>query len=121
MAIIGHSYPLFSGFKGGKGVATGLGVILTLMPELTLLVLAVWAIIVFFTRYVSLASVSAAALVPAFAWYLEYPWRLFIFSLLAALFVIVRHKENIKRLLRGQETRITPGSLDKFRSAKGKK
>ncbi|MDR3349031.1 MAG: glycerol-3-phosphate 1-O-acyltransferase PlsY [Acidaminococcales bacterium] len=121
MAIIGHSYPLFSDFKGGKGVATGLGVILALMPELTLMVFAVWAAIVFFTRYVSLASVGAAALVPAFAWYLEYPWRLFVFSLLAALFVIARHKENMKRLLRGQETKITPGSLEKFKSAKGKR
>ena len=121
MSIIGHGYPMFSGFKGGRGVAAGLGVILTLMPKLTLIVFSIWAMVVFITRYVSLASVTAAAFVPLFAWYLEYPWRFFIFSLLAAFFIIARHKENIKRLLIGQETKITPGSVKQFKNAGGQK
>jgi glycerol-3-phosphate acyltransferase PlsY len=121
MAIIGHGYPVFSGFKGGRGVATGLGVILLLMPQVTLIVFGVWAAIVFFTRYVSLGSVAAAALVPVLALYFDYPWYLLLFSLAAALFVIVRHRENISRLWRGQESKITPGSIQKFKKTEGKK
>jgi glycerol-3-phosphate acyltransferase PlsY len=112
---------MFSGFRGGRGVATGLGVILLLMPQVTLIAFGVWATIVFFTRYVSLGSVAAAALVPVLALYFGYPWYLLVFSLLAASFVIARHRENINRLWRGQETKITPGNTQKFQKTEGKK
>lgn len=115
MSIVGHNYPVFLGFKGGRGVATGLGVICILMPKVTLIVFSVWAVIVFITRYVSLGSVVAATLVPILAWYFEYPWLFCLFSLLAAAFIVIRHKENIERLLKGTESKIKPGSMDNFK------
>ena len=116
-AIAGHSYPVFLGFKGGRGVATGLGVILVLMPKVTVWVFAVWAVIVLITRYVSLASVTAAVLVPILAWLSDYPWQFVLFSLLGAVFVVFRHKENMKRLRTGEETKIKPGSISQFKKA----
>lgn len=110
MSIIGHNYPVFLGFKGGRGVATGLGVILVLMPKVTAVVFSVWAIIVFLTRYVSLGSVTAATLVPVFAWYFTYPWQYFYFSVVAALFIVIRHKDNIIRLLNSTESKIKQGN-----------
>lgn len=115
MSIVGHNYPVFLGFKGGRGVATGLGVICVLMPKVTLIVFSVWAVIVFITRYVSLGSVVAATLVPILAWYFEYPWLFCLFSLLAAAFIVIRHKENIERLLKGTESKIKSGSMDNFK------
>lgn len=115
MSIVGHNYPVFLGFKGGRGVATGLGVICILMPKVTLIVFSVWAVIVFITRYVSLGSVVAATLVPILAWYFEYPWLFCLFSLLAAAFIVIRHKENIERLLKGTESKIKSGSMDNFK------
>lgn len=115
VSIVGHNYPVFLGFKGGRGVATGLGVICVLMPKVTLIVFSVWAVIVFITRYVSLGSVVAATLVPILAWYFEYPWLFCLFSLLAAAFIVIRHKENIERLLKGTESKIKSGSMDNFK------
>ncbi len=115
-AIIGHNYPLFLGFKGGRGVATGLGVILVLMPKVTGVVFTLWAVIVYLTRYVSLGSIIAAALVPILSWYFAYPWQFTFFGGIAALFIILRHKENITRLLNGTESKIKPGSTDNFKN-----
>ena len=108
-AIVGHSWSLFLGFKGGKGVATGLGVILMLMPKATLFVFLVWLVLVFLTRYVSLGSIVAAALVPVFAWFFNEPAEYILFGLAAAVFVIYRHKSNIGRLLNGTESKIKAG------------
>lgn len=107
--IIGHSWPIYLGFRGGKGVATGLGVIAMLMPAVTVFVFLVWLLIVVLTRYVSLGSVVAAALVPLAALLTGAPAVYVWFSLLAAMFVIVRHRENIKRLRAGTENRIKSG------------
>ncbi len=109
MAIVGHNWPLFLGFKGGKGVATGLGVILMLMPKITIFIFAVWASIVYLTRYVSLASITAAALVPVCAYFGDLSGYDLAFSILAAVFVIYRHKTNIARLLNGTESKIKAG------------
>ena len=98
-AIIGHSCSVFLKFKGGKGVATGLGVIVMLMPLPALIVFAVWLLIVKISGYVSLGSIIAAALVPILAWLQGYAMEYTVFGLLAAAFVIVRHKANIIRLL----------------------
>lgn len=106
MAIIGHSCSLFLAFKGGKGVATGLGVITMLMPQAALCVFVLWFIIVLFTRYVSLASMIAAVSVPLQAYYWDEPWQYIIFGILAAAFVIYRHRENIHRLMNGNESKI---------------
>ncbi len=108
-AIVGHSWSLFLGFKGGKGVATGLGVILMLMPKATLFVFLVWLLLVLLTRYVSLGSIVAAALVPVFAWFFNEPAEYILFGLAAAIFVIYRHKSNIGRLLNGTESKIKAG------------
>ena len=108
-AIIGHSCSVFLKFKGGKGVATGLGVIVMLMPLPALIVFVVWLLIVKISGYVSLGSIIAAALVPILAWLQGYAMEYTVFGLLAAAFVIVRHKANIIRLLNGSESKIKAG------------
>jgi len=105
-AMIGHMFPIFIGFKGGKGVATGLGVIAALMPKVTLIVAVVWLALVLLTRYVSVASIAAAALTPIFAALFEEPTIYFLFALLAAVAIVFRHKDNITRLKSGRENRF---------------
>ena len=106
LALIGHSASVFLHFKGGKGVATGLGIILYLAPVETAIVFFVWCVIVGLTRLVSLGSVAAALLVPLTMWYFKEPWPVFIFGTVAALIVIVRHKDNLIRLLQGKELKV---------------
>ncbi len=108
-AIAGHNWSVFLTFKGGRGVATGLGVIAMIAPLVTAIVFTVWAVIVFLTRYVSLASIVAAALVPVSMWLLKAEQEFFYFGILAALFVIIRHHPNIQRLLKGEEPKIKAG------------
>ena len=110
--ILGHVYPVFYGFKGGKGVATGLGVIAMLMPVPSLLVFLVWLVIVMITKYVSLGSCIAAALVPVLAYVWGYPVPYTAFGVLAAAFIIIRHKSNIVRLMNGTENKIHAGHRD---------
>ena len=111
-ALLGHNYSLFLGFKGGKGVATGLGLFLYMLPWGAAAGLGVWIIIVLITRYVSLGSVIAAIVAASAGWYLNYPVPFAVFGTLACLFVIIRHKDNIKRLLDGTESKIKPGHLN---------
>lgn len=106
LAIIGHSCSVFLKFKGGKGVATGLGIILFLAPVETVIVFCVWAVIVGLTRIVSLGSIVAAILVPITFYLFGEPLPLVIFGLLAALLVVFRHKDNILRLLQGRELKV---------------
>lgn len=119
-AIAGHNWSAFLKFKGGRGVATGLGVIAIIVPKVTLIVFFVWALIVYFTRYVSLASIIAAALVPISMWFLNARQEFFYFGIVAALFVIVRHRSNIERLLKGQESKIKAGCKPDASSEKEK-
>ena len=106
LAIAGHSWSVFLAFKGGKGVATGLGVIAALMPMVTLIVFAVWFAIVYFTGYVSLGSIIGAALVPILTLFFGFHTEFLILGLIAAVFIIYRHKSNIERLLNGTESKI---------------
>ena len=106
LAIVGHSCSIFLGFKGGKGVATGLGVISMLMPTVTSIVFLVWLAIVYRTRYVSLGSIVAAALVPILALAFGHPLEYILFGLLAAIFIAVRHRANIERLRAGTENKV---------------
>ena len=108
-AILGHSASVFLRFKGGKGVATGLGVIAMLMPAVTGVVFFAWLAIVFVTRYVSLGSIVGAALVPVLAFLFDCPTEYTVFGVLAAVLVIVRHHTNITRLLNGTESKIKAG------------
>lgn len=108
-AIVGHSWSLFLRGKGGKGVATGLGVIAMLMPVPTIIVFLLWLTIVYLTGYVSLGSIVAAAMVPILAWAFSAPKEVIGFGLIAAIFIIYRHKANIGRLLNGTESKIKAG------------
>ncbi|MEP6790542.1 MAG: glycerol-3-phosphate 1-O-acyltransferase PlsY [Ramlibacter sp.] len=110
-AFAGHLWPLYFRFKGGKGVATFLGVVFGIDPVLGIATGATWLIIAFFFRYASLASLIAAAFAPAYyllgdriQWYAEKPvlFALFIMAMVLAW----RHRENINRLLQGKESRL---------------
>jgi glycerol-3-phosphate acyltransferase PlsY len=105
-AIAGHTWSIFLNFSGGKGVATAGGVLLALAPEVVAAVLIVWLVIVFIFRYVSLASIMAAATAPLFMIFFGKPWSLFALTVVAAVLIIYRHKANIKRLLAGKEFKI---------------
>lgn len=109
-ALLGHNYSLFLGFKGGKGVATALGLLIFMMPKVAVASFGIWLVCVLLTRYVSLGSIMAAIFTPPLAWYLGYPSAYLIFSVVAAFFVVLRHKENIHRLLTGTESKIKPGN-----------
>lgn len=105
-AFIGHLYPVFHGFKGGKGVATAGGVLLALNPLHGLAVLATWLAVAFLTRYSSLAAITAAFMAPIY-WQLFYgiDARALVILFIAAL-LVWRHRENINRLLKGKESKI---------------
>lgn len=109
-ALLGHNYSLFLGFKGGKGVATALGLLIFMMPKVAVASFGIWLVCVLLTRYVSLGSIMSAIFTPPLAWYLGYPSAYVIFSVIAAFFVVLRHKENIHRLLTGTESKIKPGN-----------
>ena len=80
------------------------------MPKVAPCSFGVWLVLVLATRYVSLGSIAAAIVTPFLAWYMEYPLAYVIFSAIAAFFVVLRHKENIQRLLSGTESKIKPGN-----------
>ena len=110
-AFLGHLYPVFFAFKGGKGVATAVGVLLAFEPLLALATLVTFAIIVFFSRYVSLASMVAAVFAPAYyligngvAWTASGAKTLALIAM--GLLLIWRHRENIHRLLAGTESKL---------------
>ena len=113
LAIIGHNWSIFLNFSGGKGVATSSGVLLALTPKITLVLLGVFAVIVAITRYISLGSLIAAILFPVLVFYFKGPLPLFIFSIVVAMMILVRHKANIQRLLAGTENKIGDKSKDK--------
>ncbi len=108
-AILGHTFTIFLNFKGGKGVATGLGVFLALSPFSILSCVFVFLVLLFMFNYISLGSIISAFLLPAFIFIYgesgEYG-LIFIFSVLSAVFVIYRHIENIKRLIEGTENKF---------------
>jgi len=117
-AILGHIFPIYLRFKGGKGVATSLGVVLGLYPYYTgpgIIAIIIWAGVVLIWRYISLASITAAVAFPISLivsiavfgdWRLAQLWPLIVVALVMGLLVIVRHAENIKRLLEGSETKV---------------
>ena len=104
--LLGHIYPVFFGFKGGKGVATALGVLLAISPWLGLSCAGVWLLVFVVTRVSSLSALTAALASPIFAWFwLRQPRAVFALVLLAAL-ILWRHRANIRRLLAGEEGRF---------------
>ena len=109
LAILGHVFPVWTRFKGGKGVAVGAGALIGLVPAASGIILVIWVLLVVTTRYVSVASIVAALAAAPLAWAFGAPWSYVAFIALAALFVILKHRENIVRLLRGTENRIQLG------------
>ena len=105
-AFIGHCYPVYLGFKGGKGVATALGIFLVLSPLSVLCLLVVFALILWKWRYISLASISAAATVPLLIILFESSFALFVATLVIAIIVIWKHRANIERLRSGTESKF---------------
>ncbi len=118
VAIFGHIFPIYLKFKGGKGVATSLGVVLGLWPYYTicgLVAFAVWILVVIIWRYVSLASITAAIVFPVCLttavavvpdWRFDTLWPLFTVAILMPILVILRHRANIKRLIEGTESKV---------------
>jgi len=109
-AVLGHIFPVWLRFKGGKGVATALGVFSVLFPKAVLVCLAVFIVVVALTRYVSLGSILAALTFPVAAWFLYRPpaGPLVIASIMA-LIIVLKHHQNISRLLAGTENRLGAG------------
>ncbi len=111
--ILGHNYPVWLAFKGGKGIATSAGVVIALFPPLIVLLMGiVWLLVFWLSRYVSLASISAAAALPIAVALLgpyvginDY-WLVLCFSVVAAALAVWRHRTNITRLLNGTESRF---------------
>jgi glycerol-3-phosphate acyltransferase PlsY len=111
-ALIGHSFSCFTKFKGGKGVATASGGFLVLMPLPLLVGLGVWLATFYTTRYVSLASMLAAIALPIAAFFFKQPNLLIGLGGVIALFVVLRHRTNIARLLSGTESKFVKKSAD---------
>ncbi len=115
-AVLGHNYSPWVGFKGGKGIATSAGVLLALMPFAVLLLAAVWLLLFLITRYVSVASVGAACVLPVLtlwgSWHhgriQDGTWNqpLFAFSIIIAVLAVWKHRSNIQRLRQGTEPRF---------------
>ncbi len=117
-AILGHNYSPWVGFKGGKGIATSAGVLLALMPFGVILLIVIWVLLFLTSRYVSVASIGAAAALPLVTLYGSWThgriqdgtWNkpLFVFSIIIAALAIWKHRANIQRLMNGTENRFQP-------------
>ncbi|MEH8019779.1 MULTISPECIES: glycerol-3-phosphate 1-O-acyltransferase PlsY [Rheinheimera] len=103
-ACVGHIFPLFFGFKGGKAVATAFGAMMPIGLDLAGLLIVSWLIIVIFTGYSSLAAILTVSLAPLFTWFIKPLYTLPV--LMLSILIIVRHRENILRLWQGKESKI---------------
>ena len=106
--FLGHCYSFYLGFKGGKGVATALGLYLVLAPLAVLEALVLFIFIVWKSRYISLGSISAACIIPFLIFYQLHSWPYFTASAAISLIVIIRHRENIERMVHGTESKFKP-------------
>ena len=116
-AVIGHTWPLFAGFKGGKGVATGFGMLIAIAPAAVGIAFGAWLVVMAVSRYVSLSSVTAAAVLAALVWIPRFCGHLpssIVITAIAAV-VIVRHRSNISRLIKGTEARFSFTAAQKAR------
>lgn len=114
--VLGHIFPLFTGFRGGKGVATLTGSVLAIHPPAVLLCILTFFIILAITHYVSLSSMTAGVLFPVYVRYLfgVKEWNIFIFGCIVAALLIITHRKNIGRLIKGTESKIylRPNKVD---------
>ncbi len=104
--ILGHSKSVFLNFTGGKSVASGVGTLLALDWQAGLIIAAVWGVVTWVSRYVSLGSIVALALSPLIMWFLNAPPAYIAYAVIAAIYVIYLHRENIKRLKEGTENKV---------------
>lgn len=102
--LLGHMYPIFYNFKGGKGVATALGILLAINWELALFTLLTWIIIFFISKYSSLSAIIAAIASPLIAYFLNQDQHIIIISIVLAILILFRHKRNIQNLINGTES-----------------
>lgn len=109
LAVIGHIYPVFAGFKGGKGIATLLGIVIAINYQLALLCFIIFVAVVLITRYISLGSMLSALVSPAIAYYIQGKQitALFYFCIVVSVLVVYTHRTNIKRLQNGSENRFS--------------
>ncbi len=105
-ALVGHAFPVFLGFKGGKIIATGLGVMIALAPPVALIAVVIFGVVVLTSRYVSLGSILAAISVPMLLALFQYNNLYLLFGVVVCLFAVIKHIPNIKRLLAGTESKI---------------
>lgn len=105
-AILGHSKSVFLEFTGGKSVATGVGTLIALNWQAGLIIAAVWSAVTWVSKYVSLGSIVALAIAPIVMWLLKAPVAYIVYALIAAIYVIYLHRENIKRLKNGNENKV---------------
>ena len=105
-AFLGHLFPVFFAFKGGKGVATALGVFVAVSPPLALALVLTWLTIAVIFRYSSLAALASAISAPAWAWWIIREPAYAVLALVLGLILVWRHRENIRRLTNGTESRI---------------
>ena len=104
--LLGHSKSIFLGFTGGKSVASGVGTILALNPLVGLCVAVIWGIITWISKYVSLGSIIALAVSPFIMWAFKQPAGYIAYCALGAVYIIWLHRENIKRLIKGEENKV---------------
>ncbi|MDO8896695.1 MAG: glycerol-3-phosphate 1-O-acyltransferase PlsY [Bacteroidales bacterium] len=108
LAVVGHTIPVFAGFRGGKGVATLLGVGLGLFPVAAWVAVLIFAVMLIATKYVSLSSITAGVTFPFFVFFLFPPpnWAYYVLAVAVAIFLPYTHRKNIKRLIDGTESKI---------------
>ncbi len=104
--LLGHSRSIFLGFTGGKSVASGVGTILALNLPVGLIIAVIWGIITWVSKYVSLGSMIALALSPFLMWAFKQPLGYIIYCAVGAVYIIYLHRENIKRLIKGEENKV---------------
>ena len=105
-AVLGHAFPFWLRFRGGKAVATGAGTMLALVPWIGVTVFIIWIVVGLVTRYVSVASIVAAFSYSVLCVISGQPWAITAYTFVAALFVLWRHRENVARLRAGTENRL---------------
>ena len=106
MVIIGHSKPLYLDFRGGKSVATGIGTLIALNPIVGVILVGIWSVVTWFSKYVSVGSITALIFAPILMYLFKNPICYIAYAFVAMVYIIFLHRENIKRLIKGCENKV---------------